>query len=280
MRKFGIFFVMMLLTCSAAFALDVIWLPRYSVDPAAPSAGQVVTITATFRVTDGPVNNLRIVGGVDDTIIFDRTWSNLGSEGKKKVTFQWTAVAGKHLIFLQADPDSFLIKNNKNNRLEIPIVVSKEEPQQNNTIPVIIGVIAPILPDLKVHVSRVEDIGVDRWSMTFEVKNHTNSCVPLLKWKIISVENFNMTGEDLCATCPSYVFDATPPVCALGPGEIKIFTVQIDKSMFRRYTPRYSVNPAYSFNAVYVFVDPYNDIQESNEANNYSQPIVLVWWGN
>jgi hypothetical protein len=279
MRTFGIFSIMMLFLCSAAFALDVIWLPSYSVNPAAPSVGQVVTITATFRVNDGPVNNLRIVGGVDDTIIFDRTWTNIGFDAKKKVTFQWTAVAGKHLIFLQADPDSFLLKNNKNNRLEIPIAVSKEESQQN-TPPIVIGVIAPILPDLKVHVSNVTDVGVDRFSMTFEVKNHTNSCVPLLKWKIISVENFNMTGEDLCATCPSYVFDATPPVCAIGPGEIKIFTVQIDKSMFRRNTPHYSVNPAYSYNAVYVFVDPYNDIAESNEANNYSLPMVLVWWGN
>jgi hypothetical protein len=278
MRKFCIFFVVILFLCSAAFAVDVVWLPRYSVNPAAPSEGQVVTITASFSVNDGLANNLRVIGGVDETIIFDRTWGNLNI-GNKKVSFQWTAVAGKHLIFLQADPDSFLLKNNKNNRLEIPIVVSKEAPQ-DITPPIVVGAVVQILPDLKVHVSNVTDIGVDRWSMTFEVKNHTNSCVPLLKWKIISVENFNMSGEDLCATCPSYVFDATPPECAIGPGEIKIFTVQIDKSMFRRYTPRYSVNPAYSFNAVYVFVDPYNDIQESNEANNYSLPIVLVWWGN
>jgi len=279
MRNFSIFFVVILFLCSAAFALDVVWLPSYSVSPAAPSVGQVVTITAAFQVIDGPVNDLRIIGGVDDTIIFNRTWSNLFNEAKKKVTFQWTAVAGKHLIFLQADPDSFLIKNNKNNRLEIPIAVSKEESQQI-TPPIVIGVIAPILPDLKVHVSNVTDVGVDRFSMTFEVKNHTNSCVPLLKWKIISVENFNMTSEDLCASCPYYVFDATPPECALGPGDTKIFTVEINKTMFRRYTPGYRVNPAYSFNAVYVFVDPYNDIQESNEANNYSLPMVLVWWGN
>ena len=277
MKKFSIFTILLLL-CSTAFAVDFAWLPRHSVNPPKPSVGQVVTITAAFSVNGGPASNVRVVGGVDETIIFDRTWANVGN-GNKKVSFQWTATAGKHLVFLQIDPDSLINKYNRANRLEIPIIVSEEQLPQDNT-PIFIGAVVSILPDLKVHVSRVEDIGVDRWRLTFEVKNHTNSCVSLLKWKIISVENFNMTSEDLCASCPYYTFDATLPECALGPGDTKIFTVEIDKSMFRRYTPRYSVNPNYSFNTVYVFVDPNNDIQESKENNNYSQPIVLVWWGN
>jgi hypothetical protein len=277
MKKFSVFTIILLL-CSAAFTADFTWLPRHSMNPARPAIGDVVTFTASFKVSEGFANNVRVIGGVDDTIIFDRTWANPGN-GNKKVSFQWTATAGRHLTFFQIDPEGLLNKNIKINRLEIPFVVSEEQSPQQET-PITIGVIVPILPDLKVHVSRVDDIGVDAWRLTFEVKNHTNSCVPVLKWKIISVENFVMTSEDLCASCPTYAFDTTPPECALGPGDTKIFTVDINKAMFRRYTPHYNVNPNYSFNTVYVFVDPYNDIQEPNENNNYSQPIVLVWWGN
>jgi len=128
----------MLFCCISAFPLDVAWQGRPSVVPPAPSVGQTVVITASFHVADGPVRNLRVTGGVDGSIIFDRSWGNIENNLNRTVSFQWVAVAGSHTIFLQIDPDRSLAGQvASNDRLEIPVNVSTGGPGPSPTLDVV-----------------------------------------------------------------------------------------------------------------------------------------------
>jgi len=120
--KFGL--VIMLFCCVSAFPLNVVWQGQPSVVPPTPSVGQTVVITASIRVADGPVQNLRVTGGVDRSIIYNNSWANIENNRARTFSFQWVAVAGSHTIFLQIDPERALAgQEASNDRIEIPLNV-------------------------------------------------------------------------------------------------------------------------------------------------------------
>lgn len=109
MRKnhFFLFFLMILLLSAFGFSeTNPKWATGITINPPAPHDGEVVRFAATLEVKLGPVSNLRIIGGVDGSRIYDETFTNLPQGYTKEVGFKWIATAAApRTAYFQLDPD-------------------------------------------------------------------------------------------------------------------------------------------------------------------------------
>lgn len=72
-------------------------------DPAA--VGNEITFTVHFKPVGGAVDNLKIIGGIDDTAIFERTYAHINADAQKMDFFKWTAISGSHKAWFKIDPN-------------------------------------------------------------------------------------------------------------------------------------------------------------------------------
>jgi len=118
----GIIFLFSSMFASAALDLQFSTAISQSPDPA--SAGNVVTFTVSFRTTGGAVTNLKIIGGVDGTQLFERTYASILADKGRTDTFTWPATAGSHTVWFELDPGHTSGDSNyANNRIEKAVTV-------------------------------------------------------------------------------------------------------------------------------------------------------------
>jgi subtilase family serine protease len=122
--------VIFLLSSVLAFAaLDLAFTTAITQSPDPASAGNVVTFTVSFRTTGGAVTNLKIIGGVDGTQLFDRTYTSIAADKVRTDSFTWTATAGSHTVWFELDPGHTCGDSNyANNRIEKAVTVGGGTP--------------------------------------------------------------------------------------------------------------------------------------------------------
>lgn len=96
----------MALAATPLAAVEIDWsvLPGHS--PAEPARGDTVTISGQISVSRGDVANLRVIGGMDETTILDRTFAALHAGETRRVSFTYTARPGSHNYWMNIDPDN------------------------------------------------------------------------------------------------------------------------------------------------------------------------------
>jgi subtilase family serine protease len=113
----------------ASAALDLAFTTVISQSPDPVAAGVEATFTVSFRTNGGAVTNLKIIGGVDGTQLFERTYASILADKTKTDYFTWTATAGNHTVWFELDPNHTCGDSNyANNRIEKAITVSGGEP--------------------------------------------------------------------------------------------------------------------------------------------------------
>jgi CARDB len=104
-KKAILFFALMVLATFVA-AVEVRWSVAPTVSPAAPNVGNTVAFGGQIIVTGGTVLNLVVHGGVDETRTYNRTFARIDDGETRSVSFNWTATAGSHRLWLNIDPDN------------------------------------------------------------------------------------------------------------------------------------------------------------------------------
>jgi hypothetical protein len=100
--------IIFILLCASIFAIADVDL-KFSTDinmtPDPAVAGNTITFTVSFKPIGGAVDNLKIIGGVDDANIFERTYAHINADAQRTDSFTWTAVAGAHTAWFRLDPN-------------------------------------------------------------------------------------------------------------------------------------------------------------------------------
>lgn len=104
----SIFFIVLTVPVSLMAATNPCWYGTISKSPDSVSGGDIVTFTARLWIKADVVTNLRVIGGVDGTIIYDNTFPSLETATRQDLSFTWTATAGTHTAFFQIDPDNII----------------------------------------------------------------------------------------------------------------------------------------------------------------------------
>lgn len=95
----------MFLAAAPLAAVEIDWSVLPSHSPAEPARGDTVTISGEISVSDGDATNLRVIGGMDETTILDRTFALVRSGETRVVSFTYSARPGSHNYWMNIDPD-------------------------------------------------------------------------------------------------------------------------------------------------------------------------------
>jgi len=68
--------------------------------------GRLITFKAAFRATGGDARNVTVVVGMDDKNLYLKTLPLIKSLETQDVIFEWTATAGKHIVYFYIDPEN------------------------------------------------------------------------------------------------------------------------------------------------------------------------------
>jgi len=114
--------IVVIFTFSSVFvsaALDLKFLTTITQSPDPATTGATVTLSASFKSAGGAVTNMKIIGGVDGTQLFERTYASILADKTKTDLFTWTAAAGSHTVWFELDPGHTCGDSNyANNRTE------------------------------------------------------------------------------------------------------------------------------------------------------------------
>ena len=103
-----IFCVLLLVPLMAISATNPKWISpiTMNVRPTILVEGKVVTFSATLKVKQGPVDNLKVIARIDSTKIFETIYPHLNKLEEKTVSVNWTATLGNHRIKFKIDPEN------------------------------------------------------------------------------------------------------------------------------------------------------------------------------
>lgn len=187
----------------------------YTPDPA--RVGDTMTFTVRFIADGVAVDNFKIIGGVDDTRIVDRTFAHLNMGASRTQSMSWTAAAGSHTIWFEIDPDhSSGDTNYTNNRIEITLNVdpTMASPARSSSelgnlttvespgLSVSLDTSRKIVPadPCKKYESATPDLELDfltfnrvslrnddpiEYRYEVRIKNNSNKCITRLKFKLV-----------------------------------------------------------------------------------------------
>lgn len=110
-------------------ALDLKFVTPITQSPDPANVGDTVQFSVSFKTTGGPVTNLKIIGGVDGTQIFTRTYVSILADKVKTDYFNWTATSGNHTVWFKLDPNHTAGDSDySNNEIEKQITVGNVQP--------------------------------------------------------------------------------------------------------------------------------------------------------
>jgi hypothetical protein len=122
----------------ALAALDLAFTTAITMSPSPANAGDLVQFTVSFKTNGGAVTNLKIIGGIDGTQLFERTYASILADKTKTDLFTWTATGGAHTAWFELDPDHTCGDSNyTNNRKEKAITIGGGPAGQPNLKPTV-----------------------------------------------------------------------------------------------------------------------------------------------
>lgn len=104
-------------------APDLRFTSQILMKPTFPTMGHSLTFTVSFRPDQGPVTNLKVIGGVDGNQLYEHIFTSVPSSGDTKASFSWIAMATESdccsTVWFELDPDHTTGDSNyNNNRIE------------------------------------------------------------------------------------------------------------------------------------------------------------------
>ncbi|MBN2134229.1 MAG: hypothetical protein JW737_00715 [Acidobacteria bacterium] len=220
---------------------SILWYePSYSLNPASPQYGDKILFRTDFRVIYEPVDNLKIVGYIDNVQIKDKVYSHFEPGSTTGFAFEWEAFSpGTHTMKMEIDP-----AHTSGDRSFADNII-----ERTFTIPAPSAGSAPNLIITNVKVEKVQTTrgiikGVttinagDNVKITFSVKNIGNLISPQVAVKIYRGANVIGNYPGIAAT--------------LAPGEKKTATF----------------NTVVQCTHYKIVADPLNTVPESNETDN------------
>lgn len=110
---------------SALAALDLQFTTAITQTPDPANTGNTVTFKVTFKTVGGAVDSLKIIGVIDGSKIFERTYAHINANLPRTDSFTWTAAAGSHTAWFELDPGKTAGDSNYgNNRVEKAFTIS------------------------------------------------------------------------------------------------------------------------------------------------------------
>ena len=187
-----------------AAAPKVVWTGGISVVPVVPAHGSNAKISATFKVLQD-ITGLRIIGGVDSSTLYNRTFTGLLAKNKVvTIHFNWNAVKGNHTAFFQLIPPRILTKRGKKitKQFYVSPVKLKTHPGTNTRLGIQSKTVPKDLCEGFEHLA--QNVVLESFSIRaaypnnrnseaiidVKVRNKGNRCVKLLFWSLYS------TGSD------------------------------------------------------------------------------------
>jgi hypothetical protein len=130
--------MLLLSSIVALAALDLQFTTAITQSPSPANAGDSVQFTVNFKTFGGAVTNLKIVGGIDGTQLFERTYASIAADKVKTDFFTWPAVGGAHTAWFELDPDHTCGDSNyANNRVEKALTIGGGPAGQPNLKPTV-----------------------------------------------------------------------------------------------------------------------------------------------
>lgn len=177
-------------------AVDAQWTTPITVTPASLSTGVTANVTANFRIFDGAIENLHVIGGVvGGATFYDKTFAHLGNHVITVATFNWTpSTSGTYTLYFQIDPSATSADTNaSNNRVELVVTVTGGTGQPN---------LKPVVSYSPAHPAAGDTVKFD-----VLVKNIGTALAPASKMAVfenaVEVETFDIDnlpigGSQLC----------------------------------------------------------------------------------
>jgi hypothetical protein len=82
------------------------WEPgAFTMNPASPKGGDTVTFSHTFRVSQGPVENLKFLMSMDGIKRMGQNWAHIDAGETRTVSYPMGVAAISHTVVFQLDPD-------------------------------------------------------------------------------------------------------------------------------------------------------------------------------
>jgi len=251
-------------------AANIMWSGGISMNPPTPVVGQVVTFTATFTVNPGPATNIRAIGGVDSTNIYDRRWArSFATNTSQRINFTWTATAGSHRAFFTVDPDNVVGETNEtDNTTQINFTVTAtgttEAYYANNIAPV--EMYNPNIPG--------PDIDID--DVAFTPSPIRNGEMVEFRVHVFNrgnrgtLRDFKVMFQISCTNPASLLDLGEGSVAPLGPGQSQNVFV---KYRFTAQSPEWLTVPRNCYFSAWA--DRYDVIRELAENNNSSGAYLV-----
>jgi hypothetical protein len=210
----------------------------------------MVHVTLNLFSYSAPSSDVNVRASVDDVTIYNQTFPTIAQDGYVAIDIPWTAVAGRHRILIWVNPGT--------PAMWFDIDISA-------------------LPDLQYKSATVtlDRNNPNKYFYTVTFKNAGSRGVYVFNWKA----DFP-SDPTQCKTCPQGRQAAAAPRFALGPGEEKTMRGFILRSDFRYESHYPSGTPGCEevWNVIEFIIDPYGEIEESNEHNNgQGQSHYLRW---
>jgi subtilase family serine protease len=77
----------------------------FTMTPASPKAGEVITFSINMQVLKGPVDNLQIMMGIDGQPKLGGNYIHWDAGSTFPVSFNWPSIVGNHTVYFDIDPN-------------------------------------------------------------------------------------------------------------------------------------------------------------------------------
>ena len=98
-------------------APDLKFITNIELIPVNPGLGDNVEVKVRFRCVGGTSSNVKVIGGIDGSTIYNHTFPTLGYNETNTISFNWIATGGNHTAFFKIDPNKTSNDTNFNNNI-------------------------------------------------------------------------------------------------------------------------------------------------------------------
>lgn len=249
------FLLFVLLSMLSYAALDLKFTSAIGISPASPKIGDTVTFSVTFKAEGGAASDVKVIGHVDGTLIYDRVFGSIPANATRTGSFTWTATAGSHDVSFTLDPSHTAGDSNYNNNTVSKAFSVSETGGILNTHdaltkkPLDLNILKKVKPDLipyQIAVGPINENKCDQyWTLLLVVKNIGKTAI---KQSFRNEVHADVTNEEFFCDIPS-----------LEPG--------VEYQCHWTFT----WNPEVGHMTFIGYVDITNAIDESVETNNKFQ---------
>jgi hypothetical protein len=281
--------------------LDFRFNSRITISSEPVRVGDNITFNVRFIAGGLAADNFKVVGGVDETRIVDRTFAHLNLDASRSQSMTWAATAGSHTVWFEIDPDHASRDIDfSNNRIQITLTVDpmpspirSSSELGNLTTAGNSSAISPldvndrrlvIADECKKYEGETADLELDfltfqrvslrvddpiEYRYTVRIKNNSNKCIARLKYKLVDQGGAIVREASPLPSKSKYLFKGM---------ETRSFSNVIGIDDITNFNMcNWGIGRNFMCCTITATLDPDNEIPESNEENN-SKSVGPIYW--